>query len=206
MKIIICEGITEVTLAYYLNEKINQNYEIDKLKDIKSSPEKIIEGCYLINAQGVDKLKAIVSKLLKMPKRKDIKKISFIIDADDSCKNAQEKLNGFITKIKAAIDCECEYFILPDNCNHGMAEDLLLSAASKEGLVELIKSDVYPKLEEHEESNIKNASKTKFMIYALTQNPVKTSAHIMLQQAQECINLDHEKLKDLKKFIEETFV
>lgn len=202
MKIIICEGITEISLVYNLSTKLSDNLERKQLKNIGQGLDEIVDNCYLINAHGVDNVKNVVKSLLKSPDRKKISKIGFLIDADNSCEKAKVSIEKFKTNIvKELPSCACSYYILPNNSKEGMAETLLLEVASKTNMAEYISNDIYENLNSHDESNISNPHKTKFMIYAASQTPLKAGAHLMLQQASELINFEHENLHPLKEFI-----
>lgn len=205
MKIILCEGKTERDLVYHLNDDIKSNFEIKRLKKISDSPFEIIDNVYMVDLGGKDNLKNSIEKLIKFLKGKKVSKISFIMDADDNY-NARECSikSNFQKIIDAGIDCDYQYYILPYNDGSlGMAEDLILKTLKAENLVKVIESDIYPRLNDHEDSNITNSSKTKFMIFGSTQKPQTASPSFMMSRSKtrDLIDLDSNQYDDLKKFI-----
>ncbi len=202
MKIIICEGKTEVALLYALNENILNTYKNYKPNDIKQSLVEINEDIGLINLGGKANLNGVVKTLGKtLVDKPDIEKISFIMDADDNFDAMKDSLNDRIESLKKYVpEAEYNYFILPQNDGStGMAEDLIMDGLYKKELITVIKEEVFPKLCEYEK--IKNPSKTKLMIFNATQDPQSSNASFMIENAKKLINLEDEVFKNLKDFI-----
>lgn len=202
MKIIICEGKTEVALLYALNEKISNTYTNYKPNNIKQSITMINEDIGLINLEGKANLNRVVKNLGRtLIDKLDIEKISFIMDADDNFDAMKDSLNDRIESLKKSVpEAEYNYFILPQNDGSlGMAEDLIMDGLYKKELINVIKEEVYPKLCEYE--TIKNPSKTKLMIFNATQDPQSSNASFMIENAKKLINLEDEVFENLKKFI-----
>lgn len=202
MKIIICEGKTEVALLYALNEKISNTYTNYKPNNIKQSITMINEDIGLINFEGKANLNGVVKNLGRtLIDKLDIEKISFIMDADDNFDAMKDSLNDRIESLKKSVpEAEYNYFILPQNDGSlGMAEDLIMDGLYKKELINVIKEEVYPKLCEYE--TIKNPSKTKLMIFNATQDPQSSNASFMIENAKKLINLEDEVFENLKKFI-----
>lgn len=202
MKIIICEGKTEVALLYALNEKISNTYTNYKPNNIKQSITMINEDIGLINLEGKANLNGVVKNLGRtLIDKLDIEKISFIMDADDNFDAMKDSLNDRIESLKKSVpEAEYNYFILPQNDGSlGMAEDLIMDGLYKKELINVIKEEVYPKLCEYE--TIKNPSKTKLMIFNATQDPQSSNASFMIENAKKLINLEDEVFENLKKFI-----
>ena len=202
MKIIICEGKTEVALLYALNEKISSTYSNYKPNNIKQSITMINEDIGLINLEGKANLNGVVKNLGRtLIDKLDIQKISFIMDADDNFDAMKDSLNDRIESLKKSVsEARYNYFILPQNDGSlGMAEDLIIDGLYKKELINVIKEEVYPKLSEYEK--IKNPSKTKLMIFNATQDPQSSNASFMIENAKKLINLEDEVFKNLKKFI-----
>lgn len=202
MKIIICEGKTEVALLYALNEKISSTYTNYKPNNIKQSITMINEDIGLINLEGKANLNGVVKNLGRtLIDKLDIEKISFIMDADDNFDAMKDSLNDRIESLKKSVsEARYNYFILPQNDGSlGMAEDLIIDGLYKKELINVIKEEVYPILSEYEK--IKNPSKTKLMIFNATQDPQSSNASFMIENAKKLINLEDEVFKNLKKFI-----
>ncbi len=202
MKIIICEGKTEVALLYALNEKISNTYTNYKPNNIKQSITMINEDIGLINLEGKANLNGVVKNLGRtLIDKLDIEKISFIMDADDNFDAMKDSLNDRIESLKKSVpEAQYDYFILPQNDGSlGMAEDLIMDGLYKKELINVIKEEVYPKLCEYEK--IKNPSKTKLMIFNATQDPQSSNASFMIENAKKLINLEDEVFENLKKFI-----
>ncbi len=202
MKIIICEGKTEVALLYALNDNILNSYKKYKPKDINQSLVEINDDIGLINLGGKANLNGVVKTLGKtLVDKPNIEKISFIMDADDNFDAMKDSLNDRIESLKKYVpEAEYNYFILPQNDGStGMAEDLIMDGLYKKELITVIKEEVFPKLCEYEK--IKNPSKTKLMIFNATQDPQSSNASFMIENAKKLINLEDEVFKNLKDFI-----
>lgn len=204
MKIIICEGITEVALVYALSEKISKSFKVDKLGTIGQSPTNLIDDIYLINLRGNTHIKNVVKTLSKTLVDKEVKKIGFIMDADNDFNAIKGNLEGKITILKnAGVEADYSYYILPKNDGtFGMSEDLIMKGLYKKSLMNLINNHIYPNIEKHPEQNIKNPSKTKLMLFGATQDPQSSSASFMLTRASALVNFDDEIFDGLKVFIE----
>ncbi len=203
MKIIICEGITEVALVHSLNEKISQTFGVDKLNSIGHIPVNVVEDIHLVNLKGNTNINNVVKTLCKTLVDKEVDKIGFIMDADNNFNAMKDNLNEKIEKLKkAGIDAECNYYILPKNDGtFGMAEDLVMQGLYKQSLMSVITNQVYPIIDSHPEKDIKNPSKTKLMLFGATQDPQSSSASFMLTRASSLIDINNSIFDDLKKFI-----
>lgn len=205
MNIIVCEGITEISIAFHLlKDEIKDSFSRGKLQTIKVDPIKMVDDVYFVNLGGVDNLSQVVVLLLKNKNRSSFKKISFILDADNSFSKREQDLQDEIKKIENTLkitDLFTQYFILPNHKDSGMAEDLLLEIASKPDLVNFINNDIFSKLDEHKDSKITKVAKSKFMIYSACMTPLKNTPHSLIQQADEHLDFTHQKIVELKNFI-----
>ena len=114
----------------------------------------------------------------------EISKILFIIDSDFSSKNNEE--TGF-ERTKKSIEnkskdlkqinrnLEIDYFITPNNKDDGMTETLIINSLKCTQIVEYMKT-VIKDVKEMDEADIKNETKSAFLMIAATQNPLTGTA------------------------------
>lgn len=211
--LIICEGKAEYSLTEKIITKEIKN--VEKLAEIEI--EKMDQGeelkyivgdknVYLYDLGGETKLRGYIDVFLKNRLSDDINKMIFLMDAD----NSKGEVSGF-QRTKASLDdiiklislkskeIECSFYILPNNQNDGMIEDLCLSSLKCSSIVDYILSTTIPTVKEFKECNITNNSKSAFMMVAATQNPLKAFSHHMIS---DCYKFFNPLEGDLKKLID----
>lgn len=197
MNLLIVEGIDELVFISLLDEeigkKINGNYH-----NIKA-PTKINEDFYIGCLEGITKLSSYIGKLNKRPEK--FLKIGFIVDADDSFKSRKESLEYHYQKIKDFKDIEFSSYILPNNNDSGMFEDLCMKISKHKKLIKIIENEIFPIINTHEESNILNEAKAKIMMYLSSQTPLKAKLSYALTNSKKLWDLKSDELVPIYEFI-----
>jgi len=194
MRLLIVEGTDEVVFLGLFDSDIAENINI---KNIKSAPQKIKEDFYLGCFDGVDNMGNYFEKLNKNPDK--FSKIGIIVDADSNYDSRKSSIESALKKLK--YEAEKEYYILPNNSGSGMLEDLCLKISKHENLIKMIETEIFPKMKEHSDSNIRNDSKSKLMMYLSTQTPLKSKLSHALNDSKELWDTNSDKLAELKNFI-----
>lgn len=225
----ICEGRTEVYFIYKILKKelsldikddLKENNSLSLKKvgnTLKILVEKDNKKIYILNLEGESKLNEQVKNLLKSRQIEEIDKIIFIMDADYK-KNENSNESGYLRTEKAInyaidiiknnqeVDKEFifDYYIMPDNENDGMTETLLIKALNFPKIKKYINDEVFPKLKNCDESDIRNKDKSKFMMLAATQNPMEGYAISFLMSSYNKLDKKNTELKKFIEFIEKT--
>lgn len=214
------EGITEVNLILKILELKNGFvFERKKLDNSIEAPQKIGEykdkDVFLANFKGVDNLKRFREEFCNnRPHETD--RLIFIIDADyyndekknGGYKNRKKSIENHILKIEEKIKEEygeskliCEYYITPDNKSDGMTEDICLKSIRCQKIVNYIEETTIPDIEKIEECNIKNKAKSIFMMVSATQDPLRGSSHLFIDNCFKLFDQEAEEFQNFKKFI-----
>jgi len=142
MKIILVEGITDVSLVRYIYSKLDSQNNFDDFKPKGYTKSKIItfenrrnNNLVIINLKGQDNLLFALKEVLK-PDEDDISKIGIISDADKNLELSKEAVdkaieNSTINKDKFTV------FLTPNNKDLGNLETLLLSSLNKTDIPQL---------------------------------------------------------------------
>ena len=222
------EGITEVNFilkllelkeGFLFNDKNNK-----KIDNKELSPQLVGKyennDIYLANFGGVNSFKKFIEKFCDN-RPTEIDKLIFIVDADfynaekqnGDYKNRKKSIEGYIKKIKEKIEIdygECkilfDYYITPNNKDDGMTEDICLKSINCQKIVEYIKNEVIEKVEKTGEANIKNISKSTFMMVSATQDPLRGSSHLFIDNCFSLFNQEEEELVKFKEFIYKNLV
>lgn len=72
--------------------------------------------------------------------------------------------------------------------------------------MEYIKNEVIEKVEKTGEANIKNISKSTFMMVSATQDPLRGSSHLFIDNCFSLFNQEEEELVKFKEFIYKNLV
>lgn len=200
--------------------KENNNLSLKKVGNtLKILVEKDNKKIYVLNIEGERKLNEQVKILLKDRQIEEIDKIIFIMDADyKKNENNENDESGYLRTKKAInyainiiknnqeVDKEFifDYYIMPDNENDGMTETLLFEALNFPKIKKYINDEVFPKLKNCDESDIKNKDKSKFMMLAATQNPMEGYAISFLMSSYNKLNKENTELKKFIEFIKKT--
>lgn len=216
----VCEGTTELYLLYKIlkkNDKVKVNEEIEENGNIKMSNLKLEKyifsnediEIFAYNLEGVSNLKEFIENISKIRIFSELRKILFIFDADYS---KSENETGYEQR-KTSIEhhkeslvegnkkLEIEYFITPNNKDDGMTEDLIINSLKCTEIVKYMKR-VIKEVKEMKEAEIKNESKSLFMMVAATQNPLKGTAPVFLSGCYDKIDKGCADFQKIVKFIE----
>ena len=217
----VCEGVTEVFLLYKIlkeienleiNKKILENgnlkmKSLDKLINLFFEKQNL--KIFINNLKGKNKLNNFLEEFSNSREIEEISKILFIIDSDFSSKNNEE--TGF-ERTKKSIEnkskdlkqinrnLEIDYFITPNNKDDGMTETLIINSLKCTQIVEYMKT-VIEDVKEMDEADIKNETKSAFLMIAATQNPLTGTAPAFLSECYEKINKEYIDFKKIVEFI-----
>jgi hypothetical protein len=217
----VCEGVTEVFLLYKIlkeienleiNKKILENgnlkmKSLDKLINLFFEKQNL--KIFINNLKGKNKLNNFLEEFSNSREIEEISKILFIIDSDFSSKNNEE--TGF-ERTKKSIEnkskdlkqinrnLEIDYFITPNNKDDGMTETLIINSLKCTQIVEYMKT-VIKDVKEMDEADIKNETKSAFLMIAATQNPLTGTAPAFLSGCYEKINKEYTDFKKIVEFI-----
>lgn len=216
MKLLVCEGDAEIAFLYaYLKEKEHEikkeNEELYKLKskDNVLTNNEIIDNVYILCLNGRS-LKEKIERLIKVEeeKVKELSDIGIFIDAEDNYTETEEMIENIKNIINEnSFNINVHSYISPyNNGQNGMIEDLVMDIVKNTDLIEYIKEDTFIKLNEFVEkqgNKIKNSSKSQFLIYAATKNPIQGQLHFFLTKKETAEKLDFENknMEEFKKFI-----
>ncbi|WP_018499761.1 DUF3226 domain-containing protein [Leptotrichia wadei] len=217
----VCEGVTEVFLLYKIlkeienleiNKKILENgnlkmKSLDKLINLFFEKQNL--KIFINNLKGKNKLNNFLEEFSNSREIEEISKILFIIDSDFSSKNNEE--TGF-ERTKKSIEnkskdlkqinrnLEIDYFITPNNKDDGMTETLIINSLKCTQIVEYMKT-VIKDVKEMDEADIKNETKSAFLMIAATQNPLTGTTPAFLSGCYEKINKEYIDFKKIVEFI-----
>ncbi|MGL6065173.1 MAG: DUF3226 domain-containing protein [Fusobacteriaceae bacterium] len=179
MKLIITEGAGEIGFLYYLLKHIGCSLKVEEKKLYKFENSKkyteneIVENINILNLGGHGNLNMVVSVLMKDANFKNIKSVSFLIDAEN---NYDETVAKYSRKLKDMNESEesniqhTSLFVSPDGKSKGMLEDLVLKTLKYQEMKTHIEGETIPQLEIVKKEKIKNKSKATLMIYSASQN------------------------------------
>ena len=187
MNLILCEGSGEIafiysylkTKGYSIRFKKSELYKLSRNK--KYMENEIVDNLFLLDMEGNGNLEKIVKKILKSPleERELIKKIGIFIDAEKNFLETYKRIEKVTEEIKEQLGAEVYSYISPYNDkSDGMLEDLIMGISKDKNLLSFIEEKIFPELSfkvEEQGEKIKNATKSKFMIYGATQNPMNLS-------------------------------
>lgn len=216
----ICEGETEVCLVYkVLKKEFNlipdKNVE-EKGNFILKNFSKMINDFFIkdtdkikvYNLKGEDKLNDYIDELSYSREVQDINKIIFLMDADykKGLESGYERTKKAIDKVKEQLlkennALEITEFIFPNNKEEGMSETLILNSIKCQNIVTYIRDEVIEKIKAMEESNIKNETKSTFMMVAATQNPLRGYAHHFITDCYKKIDVTNKEFLKFIKFL-----
>lgn len=216
--IFICEGITETSLLCKIFEKedieLIKDYEkfdkySEKIKEIGKSKKFTIK---IANLNGIDKKKEFKNRFTKLKEKEleNIEKVIFIVDADYTGKNGgfenrEKAWNAFKESLEEELsdyNIDYKFYIMPDNENDGMSENLLMESLKCHEICEYINNVTIPHILKLPLCNIKNEAKSAFTMIAATQEPVKPKPSYFLDKFfDEMIDYNNEKIKKFRDFI-----
>lgn len=215
-----CEGITEVNLIIKILELREEFYfKLKRLNNSIDSAQNIgtylENNIYIANFQGVDNLKNFRKNFCKdRPLETD--KLIFIVDADyynDEKKNGgyenrKISIENHIKIIKETLESEYgenelqfDYYITPDNKSDGMTEDICLKSIQCQKIVKYVDTEAIPAVLKTGEANIKNRAKSAFMMVSATQDPLKGSSHLFIDNCFKLFNQETPEFQQIKEFI-----
>ncbi len=215
MNLILCEGSGEIafiysylkTKGYSIRFKKSELYKLSRNK--KYMENEIVDNLFLLDMEGNGNLEKIVKKILKSPleERELIKKIGIFIDAEKNFLETYKRIEKVTEEIKEQLGAEVYSYISPYNDkSDGMLEDLIMGISKDKNLLSFIEEKIFPELSfkvEEQGEKIKNATKSKFMIYGATQNPMNGVAYLFLTEDDTIKKLNFESLEieNFKKFM-----
>ena len=215
MNLILCEGSGEIafiysylkTKGYSIRFKKSELYKLSRNK--KYMENEIVDNLFLLDMEGNGNLEKIVKKILRSPleERELIKKIGIFIDAEKNFLETYKRIEKVTEEIKEQLGAEVYSYISPYNDkSDGMLEDLIMGISKDKNLLSFIEEKIFPELSfkvEEQGEKIKNATKSKFMIYGATQNPMNGVAYLFLTEDDTIKKLNFESLEieNFKKFM-----
>ena len=215
MNLILCEGSGEIafiysylkTKGYSIRFKKSELYKLSRNK--KYMENEIVDNLFLLDMEGNGNLEKIVKKILRSPleERELIKKIGIFIDAEKNFLETYKRIEKVTEEIKEQLGVEVYLYISPYNnkCD-GMLENLIMGISKDKNLLSFIEEKIFPELSfkvEEQGEKIKNATKSKFMIYGATQNPMNGVAYLFLTEDDTIKKLNFEsfEIENFKKFM-----
>ncbi len=215
MNLILCEGSGEIafiysylkTKGYSIRFKKSELYKLSRNK--KYMENEIVDNLFLLDMEGNGNLEKIVKKILRSPleERELIKKIGIFIDAEKNFLETYKRIEKVTEEIKEQLGAEVYSYISPYNDkSDGMLEDLIMGISKDKNLLSFIEEKIFPELSfkvEEQGEKIKNATKSKFMIYGATQNPMNGVAYLFLTEDDTIKKLNFEsfEIENFKKFM-----
>lgn len=215
MNLILCEGSGEIafiysylkTKGYSIRLKKSELYKLSRNK--KYMENEIVDNLFLLDMEGNGNLEKIVKKILRSPleERELIKKIGIFIDAEKNFLETYKRIEKVTEEIKEQLGAEVYSYISPYNDkSDGMLEDLIMGISKDKNLLSFIEEKIFPELSfkvEEQGEKIKNATKSKFMIYGATQNPMNGVAYLFLTEDDTIKKLNFEsfEIENFKKFM-----
>lgn len=215
MNLILCEGSGEIafiysylkTKGYSIRFKKSELYKLSRNK--KYMENEIVDNLFLLDMEGNGNLEKIVKKILRSPleERELIKKIGIFIDAEKNFLETYKRIEKVTEEIKEQLRAEVYSYISPYNDkSDGMLEDLIMGISKDKNLLSFIEEKIFPELSfkvEEQGEKIKNATKSKFMIYGATQNPMNGVAYLFLTEDDTIKKLNFEsfEIENFKKFM-----
>ena len=91
---------------------------------------------------------------------------------------------------------------MPNNEKDGMSETLLVDILKCKEITFYIKDEVIPKVKNLNGQEIKNEEKSRFMMVAATQNPLRATASSFISSCYNKFDKTHVDFVKLKNFIE----
>lgn len=215
MNLILCEGSGEIafiysylkTKGYSIRLKKSELYKLSRNK--KYMENEIVDNLFLLDMEGNGNLEKIVKKILRSPleERELIKKVGIFIDAEKNFLETYKRIEKVTEEIKEQLGAEVYSYISPYNDkSDGMLEDLIMGISKDKNLLSFIEEKIFPELSfkvEEQGEKIKNATKSKFMIYGATQNPMNGVAYLFLTEDDTIKKLNFEsfEIENFKKFM-----
>lgn len=215
--LIICEGNAETVLVnkilkYKIPGIIVKN-EIERGAQNEESRFICAEkNIFIYNLTSESKLKAYIKIFSKGRLLEKLDKILFFMDADyveGRVSGYDRTLSSLETqriKIQEKKDIEVKWFISPDNSSDGMIEDLCLSSFRHAEIVDYISNKTIPEIKEKNGCNIQNEPKSKLMMVAATQNPLKAFSHHLIGDCFEFFDCEKGHMKALIDFFKQELV
>lgn len=213
----VCEGVTEVFLLFkvlkknmnlFVNKKVleNGNLKISKLDKLINLFffNKELE-IYVFNLKGETILNNYIVELKQSREILELNKVLFIMDADfqQGTETGFERTKKALEDVKDKLnneDLEVNYFITPNNKDDGMTETLIMKSLNCQKIVNYM-DEVILNVKETGEAEITNETKSKFMMVAATQDPLKGTAPSFLSSCYDKINQENEEFEKIKRFI-----
>lgn len=218
----VCEGPTEVYLLYKILKRysgLNENKRllISGNLSMKKLDEEVINlffsdksiEVYVSNMEGETNLGSYTINLAESRMASEIDKVLYIMDADFKQGNETgfERTKKSLEENKILLqgklkdeNSEINYFIMPNNKDEGMTETLILKSLKCQEIVNYM-DKVISDVKKMPESEIKNETKSKFIMVAATQAPLKPFAQFFISSCFDKINQENEEFQKIKKFI-----
>lgn len=215
--LIICEGnAEEVLVNKILKYKING---ISIKDEIELGPQKEVlkfiynnKNIFIHNLKSEDKLTSYIKIFSKGRLLEKLDKIIFFMDADyteggvNGYDRTVDSLRTQSIEICKKKEIEIKWFISPDNSSDGMIEDLCLSSFRHAEIVDYISNKTIPEIKEKNGCNIQNEPKSKLMMVAATQNPLKAFSHHLIGDCFEFFDCEKGHMKALIDFFKQELV
>lgn len=219
----VCEGSTEIFLLYKILEKefkikINENLKdngnlvIKKIDDMESLIVEFAQtsdiSIFIGNLDGETNLSDYITELCENRFFYNLDRILFLMDADFSSgedtgfERTKKAIEREKEKLKINEELEVDYYIMPNNERDGMSETLLVDILKCKEITSYIKDEVIPKIKTLEGQEIKNEEKSRFMMIAATQNPLRATASSFISSCYKKFDKTHKDFIKLKNFID----
>lgn len=219
----VCEGSTEIFLLYKILEKefkikINENLKdngnlvIKKIDDMESLIVEFAQtsdiSIFIGNLDGETNLSDYITELCENRFFYNLDRILFLMDADFSSgedtgfERTKKAIEREKEKLKINEELEVDYYIMPNNERDGMSETLLVDILKCKEITSYIKDEVIPKVKTLEGQEIKNEEKSRFMMIAATQNPLRATASSFISSCYKKFDKTHKDFIKLKNFID----
>lgn len=218
----VCEGSTEIFLLYKILEKefkirINEslkdngNLVIKKIDDMESLIVEFAQtsdiNIFIGNLDGETNLSDYITELCENRFFYNLDRILFLMDADFSSgedtgfERTKKAIEREKEKLKINEELKVDYYIMPNNERDGMSETLLVDILKCKEITSYIKDEVIPKVKTLEGQEIKNEEKSRFMMIAATQNPLRATASSFISSCYNKFDKTHVDFIKLKNFI-----
>ncbi len=219
----VCEGSTEIFLLYKILEKEfkikideslkdNGNLVIKKIDEMESLIVEFAQtsdvNIFVGNLDGETNLSDYITELCENRFFYDLNRVLFLMDADFSSgedtgfERTKKAIEREKEKLKISKELEVDYYIMPNNEKDGMSETLLVDILKCKEITFYIKDEVIPKVKNLNGQEIKNEEKSRFMMVAATQNPLRATASSFISSCYNKFDKTHVDFVKLKNFIE----
>lgn len=219
----VCEGSTEIFLLYKILEKEfgikiseslkeNGNLIVKKIDEMESLIVEFAQtndiNIFIGNLDGETNLSDYVTELYDDRFFYNLDKVLFLMDADFSSgedtgfQRTKKAIEREKEKLKINEELEIDYYIMPNNEKDGMSETLLVDILKCKEITSYIKDEVIPNIKKLDGQEIKNEEKSRFMMVAATQNPLRATASSFISSCYKKLDKTHIDFIRLKKFIE----